>query len=470
MLTTFALGRGSFRQFAYSWLSRPRCVLLVLAGLAGPQRAQAACGGPAVLTGSCFEGGDGNLTADGGLTNPDNTDWATTSDETLSSDPTSPGTEFGNSSDEQNPTSWTLNAGEPSTNKLDITAAATRLERIGSDIWMHVGFTMRGAAGSSNVLIELNSAATPGGANPFPVRSAGDALIQFSGNAGMASRIGLCRWVGNQFGQGPGGSPAYGWYTTPLPGSLITSSNKDCTQVSGGGNPLAIGKVNSGVVLNNLQDETQSVAVSGAGGTFTLSFNGQTTIPIARNASASTVQSALEGLSNIAVGDVAVSGSNGGPFTVRFTGAYASSDVSQMTAAGFGRRHRVGLHARPGRLGQLPAVAALRLADDRRRSLRRALDQPHGRARPERLEPVLQLRQRLAPHLQRQLDLVDHGRLRRSEAGHRRRVLRGVGRQEGRGQPELRQRPRPIRRPTTRARRPTRARRWSATTSGTASR
>ena len=43
------------------------CAALLLTAVARPQAAQAACGGSAVLTGSCFEGGDGNLTADGGL-------------------------------------------------------------------------------------------------------------------------------------------------------------------------------------------------------------------------------------------------------------------------------------------------------------------------------------------------------------------------------------------------------------------
>ena len=41
-------------------------------------------------------------------------------------------------------------------------------------------------------------------------------------------------------------------------------------------------------------------------GTFTLSFDGQTTSAIAWDASASTVQSALESLSNIDAGEVAI--------------------------------------------------------------------------------------------------------------------------------------------------------------------
>lgn len=81
-------------------------------------------------------------------------------------------------------------------------------------------------------------------------------------------------------------------------------------------------------------DEVQTVTITGtpSGGTFTLTFSGQTTSAIVYNASASAVQSALEALSNIAPGDVTVTGSNGGPYTVTFNGAYDGTDVPQMTA------------------------------------------------------------------------------------------------------------------------------------------
>ncbi|MEU7338711.1 hypothetical protein [Streptomyces sp. NPDC007074] len=82
-------------------------------------------------------------------------------------------------------------------------------------------------------------------------------------------------------------------------------------------------------------DEVQTVTITGGptGGTFTLTFNGQTTSSIVYNAAASAVQSALEALSNIAPGDVTVTGSTGGPYTVTFGGgAYDGTDVPQMTA------------------------------------------------------------------------------------------------------------------------------------------
>lgn len=86
-------------------------------------------------------------------------------------------------------------------------------------------------------------------------------------------------------------------------------------------------------------DEVQTVTVTGtpAGGTFTLTFNSQTTAAIPYNAIASAVQSALEALSNIAPGDVTCAGGPlpGTPVTVTFGGgAYDGADVPQMTAAG----------------------------------------------------------------------------------------------------------------------------------------
>ncbi len=63
------------------------------------------------------------------------------------------------------------------------------------------------------------------------------------------------------------------------------------------------------------------------GGTFTLSYGGQTTAGIAWNAAASAVQSALQALSSIGVGNVAVSGGyNSGfaPYTIALTGSLAN--------------------------------------------------------------------------------------------------------------------------------------------------
>lgn len=81
-------------------------------------------------------------------------------------------------------------------------------------------------------------------------------------------------------------------------------------------------------------EEIQSVTVTGGptGGTYTLTFNGQTTAAIAFNATAAAVQAALVALSNVGVGGVAVTGVAGGPYAVTFQGALANTNVAQMTA------------------------------------------------------------------------------------------------------------------------------------------
>jgi len=80
-------------------------------------------------------------------------------------------------------------------------------------------------------------------------------------------------------------------------------------------------------------DEVQTVTITGGptGGTYTLTYSGQTTAAIAYNATAAAVQSALAALSNIGAGNVTVTGANGGPYTVAFVGTLANTDVAQMT-------------------------------------------------------------------------------------------------------------------------------------------
>jgi hypothetical protein len=84
--------------------------------------------------------------------------------------------------------------------------------------------------------------------------------------------------------------------------------------------------------------EVQTVTITGgpAGGTFTLTYSAQTTAGIAYNANAAAVQSALEALSNLAPGDLVVTGGPGPatPYVVTF--AASLGNVDQMTANGAG--------------------------------------------------------------------------------------------------------------------------------------
>jgi hypothetical protein len=85
-----------------------------------------------------------------------------------------------------------------------------------------------------------------------------------------------------------------------------------------------------GVVTN----EVQSLNISGVptGGTYTLTFDGQTTTAIPFGASAGTIQAALIALNNLATGDVVVSGA--APSVITFGGVYASLDVPQIIGDG----------------------------------------------------------------------------------------------------------------------------------------
>lgn len=113
----------------------------------------------------------------------------------------------------------------------------------------------------------------------------------------------------------------------------------------------ATGEISSGVftteaslsadtdyVLFGRVDEIQSVKVDATAGQFKLTFEGQQTGNIAYNATAAAVKEALEALSNVAAGDVAVTGgpgSSGGgtPYVVTFRQVWGGMNVGAMTGA-----------------------------------------------------------------------------------------------------------------------------------------
>lgn len=94
------------------------------------------------------------------------------------------------------------------------------------------------------------------------------------------------------------------------------------------------------VVTQARYDEIQTVALTGSptGGTFTLTFGGNTTAGIAYDASASAVQSALEALASIGAGNVLVTGGPGPgtAWVVDFTGTLGYTSQALMTGNGGG--------------------------------------------------------------------------------------------------------------------------------------
>jgi hypothetical protein len=93
------------------------------------------------------------------------------------------------------------------------------------------------------------------------------------------------------------------------------------------------GKYDSTLIVN----EVQTLDVTGTvdGGQYKLSFDGQTTSDLDYDDDAATIETALEALSNIASGDVAVTGGDlpDDPIVITFGGVYAGTDVPLITVA-----------------------------------------------------------------------------------------------------------------------------------------
>lgn len=88
------------------------------------------------------------------------------------------------------------------------------------------------------------------------------------------------------------------------------------------------------ILIGDGTNEKQTVSLVGdvTGGTFTLDFDGQETGNIAYDATAGAIQTEMEGLSNIEVGDLEVTGPAGGPWVFEFKGNLADTDVALLIA------------------------------------------------------------------------------------------------------------------------------------------
>src|SRR4029079_7641437 len=119
-------------------------------------------------------------------------------------------------------------------------------------------------------------------------------------------------------------------------------SDRENTLVSCTGNDRPSAGIDAngyGPFEDQLLDEQQTARVTNAtGGTFTLTFNGQTTTPLAFNATAAQIDAALEALANIGANNIQTSG---GPVdtanvNVFFRRALQQTDQAQLTANGAG--------------------------------------------------------------------------------------------------------------------------------------
>lgn len=113
----------------------------------------------------------------------------------------------------------------------------------------------------------------------------------------------------------------------PSPGLYLTKSDKAALKrLSGRRGAFSVDTMPTGV------NAVQLVAVVGSptGGTFTLSFFGYTTGPIAFNATGATVLAALNTITSFGSGNVTVNGD--GPYTVTFVNNLATTPIDLMTA------------------------------------------------------------------------------------------------------------------------------------------
>src|ERR1700752_4295266 len=113
-----------------------------------------------------------------------------------------------------------------------------------------------------------------------------------------------------------------GFYYVPA-FSFVTRSTTDPTKV----------KVFQGLGSNVNAQQTITITGSPTGGTFTLTYNGQTTAAIAYNAPAEDVEDALEVLSNVGVGNVLGGGGAlpGTAVTITFQNLLGNQPITAMT-------------------------------------------------------------------------------------------------------------------------------------------
>lgn len=127
------------------------------------------------------------------------------------------------------------------------------------------------------------------------------------------------------------GGPYTFTYAQNLENSVQPDITADGDLVSG--RPVILG-VSQEAVAGVDEIQTVSIPAAATGGTFTLTFDGQTTDTIAYNADGAAVDAKLEALSNIGAGDVAVVGSAGGPWVVTFGTALGDAPQADITGNG----------------------------------------------------------------------------------------------------------------------------------------
>lgn len=114
---------------------------------------------------------------------------------------------------------------------------------------------------------------------------------------------------------------------------LEQNATIDIVHLCLGGNDLGRGDYSDIVDYDEYQMQTLTFTGTPTGGTFTLTFEGETTGPIAHDADPSAVQSELEALTTVGAGNVEVTPTSGGPtHFIWFKGVFEGTAVPMLTA------------------------------------------------------------------------------------------------------------------------------------------
>ena len=170
------------------WVASIGIVLMVLAGTTAIAVAN--------LSGSTFEGDDGNLN----VNTAGNTDWANVAGLATGIDnPSGTGdNSFGQGTKEDN-AAVTVVTGSIPPNKSDLIRFYEASETTGGQTFLYLAWERTNVLGSANMDFEINQAVTPGLGNAGPHtinRTAGDLLITYDfTNGGSKPTLGLLFWV-----------------------------------------------------------------------------------------------------------------------------------------------------------------------------------------------------------------------------------------------------------------------------------
>src|SRR5882762_6196432 len=216
---------------------------------------------------SCFEGGDGNMTADGPSANA--IDWHNTigTSGTIVAQDGAGATDdaFRAGSREQIPGKWGFTP-SPSSPKDDIFFTAYDSDAHPDGVFLNLGSILKAANGAFDESFELNqlspgtlskptyrTADVGGTLIAVPARKTGDVLLAFDTTTGGAVRIGVCRWASDQPDPIPGDPYPAGYFDSGrwnlLNGTALDDTNdKACTQINPTTAPTAEGAINGSTI------------------------------------------------------------------------------------------------------------------------------------------------------------------------------------------------------------------------------